>query len=85
MKTHLAKKSKWTIYSLTFITYALYHAVRSAWAGIKNMLNDSPFYFSIDFLGIFEYKKFRISGHGRIIHYGTFINYLWTQNIKIRG
>ncbi len=38
IKSQYKKNIKWTVYALTFITYALYHAVRAAWAGMKTML-----------------------------------------------
>lgn len=43
--------SKWTVYFLTFATYATFHSIRSSWAGLKNMFFDPPFNYSVDFLG----------------------------------
>ena len=43
--------SKWTVYFLTFITYATFHSIRAAWSGLKNMFFDPPFNYSVDFLG----------------------------------
>jgi hypothetical protein len=45
--------SKWVIYILTFLTYALFHAVRAAWAGLKTTLYDAPFYYNEKYLGKF--------------------------------
>ncbi len=46
-----SKTSKWTVYFLTFITYATFHSIRAAWSGLKNMFFDPPFNYSVDFLG----------------------------------
>lgn len=43
--------SKWTVYFLTFASYATFHSIRSAWSGLKNMFYDPPFDYSVDFLG----------------------------------
>lgn len=43
---------KWSIYFLTFFSYACFHSIRSAWAGLKNMLIDTPFNYTEHFLGL---------------------------------
>jgi len=43
--------SGWRAYILTFVTYALIHAVRTSWSYIKTFSQAEPLNFSTQFLG----------------------------------
>ncbi len=47
-------KAKWKIFLLTFLSYALIHAVRTSWSSLKYVLNLQPFAFSPLFLGVLD-------------------------------
>jgi len=45
---------KWKIFALTFLSYSLIHAVRTAWSSLKYSLNSPPYAFSPLFLGTLD-------------------------------
>jgi sugar phosphate permease len=45
---------KWKVFALTFVSYALIHAVRTAWSSLKYSLNSAPYAFEPFFLGILD-------------------------------
>jgi len=46
--------SRWVVYTLTLLSYAVIHGIRTTWAAAKKDLAKSPFDFTVAFLGTLD-------------------------------
>ena len=45
---------KWRIYAITFLTYGFIHSIRTCWASLKPVLEEQPFNFGEEYLGVLD-------------------------------